>query len=212
MSRRQRAKTKKRATEAAPAKTITAQAPGWLKPAVLALSAICLLGLFSTEAHDTDFWWHLKTGQYIVQNHKLPVPDPFAYTTAMNPPSYPGEDQVRYFNLTHEWLSQIVMYAVDSVGGLPAIVLARATLLAGICALVGLLAARRTGKFYAGIAAAFATALLATVVTVDRPMIVTCLFAAAFMTMLEFRRALWAIPALALIWANCHGGFFLGWV
>jgi hypothetical protein len=213
MSRRQRAQTQKRAPETPPPpKSPTTQAPAWLKPAVLVLSAICLLGLFSTESHDTDFWWHLKTGQYIVQNHKLPVPDPFAYTTAMNPPSYSGEQQVRNFNLTHEWLSQILLYGVYSVGGLPAIVLVRAALLAGICALVGLLAARRTGKFYAGIAAAFATASLATVVTIDRPMIVTFLFSAAFITLVEFRRALWLLPPLALVWANCHGGFFLGWV
>ena len=53
----------------------------WLKAATLLLTGICLLGLFSTEIADTDFWWHLKTGQYIVEHHSLPVPDPFAYTS-----------------------------------------------------------------------------------------------------------------------------------
>ncbi|HEV2690999.1 MAG TPA: hypothetical protein VGV35_20730, partial [Bryobacteraceae bacterium] len=96
--------------------------------------------------------------------------------------------------------------------GLPGVILARAALLAGLCGLVGLLAARRSGKFYAGIAAAFAAASVAVWVTVDRPMIVTFLFIAAFMTVLEFRRALWVLPPLALVWANCHGGFFMGWV
>jgi hypothetical protein len=184
----------------------------WLQRTVLALSALCLLGLFSTEVQDTDFWWHLKTGQYIVQRHALPVPDPFAYTTAMNPPSYPGEEQVRHFNLTHEWLTQILMYGVYAIGGLPLVTLVRATLLAAICGLVGLLAARRSEQFYAGIAAAFATASLATWYTHDRPAIVTFLFVGGFIVLLELRRALWVIPALALIWANCHGGFFLGWV
>src|SRR5258708_6473450 len=140
MSRPQRARTQKRPPDT---KTpIAPQPPAWLRPAVLILSAICLLGLFSTEAHDTDFWWHLKTGEYIVQHHALPVPDPFAYTTAMNPPAYPGEEQVRHFNLTHERLSQILLYGVYSVGGLPAITLARAALLTAICALVGLLPPR----------------------------------------------------------------------
>ena len=55
----------------------------WLKAATLLLVAVCLLGLFSTEIADTDFWWHLKTGQYIVERHSLPVPDPFAYTTSV---------------------------------------------------------------------------------------------------------------------------------
>lgn len=186
--------------------------PAWLRPAVLILSALCLLGLFSTEAEDTDFWWHLKTGQYIAQRHALPAPDPFAYSTAMNPLAYPGEDQVRHFNLTHEWLSQVMLYGVYSVGGLPVVVLVRAALLAGLCALVGVLAARRTGKFYVGITAVFATASLAKWAAVDRPMIVSFLFVAVFITVLEFRRGLWLLPALALVWANCHGGFFLAWV
>jgi hypothetical protein len=184
----------------------------WLRIATLALTALCLLGLFSTEVEDTDFWWHLKTGQYIVQHHALPVPDPFAYTTAMNPVAYPGEEQVRHFNLTHEWLAQVWLYVVYSLGGFPALVLFRAAMLAGLCGLAGLLAARRLGHFYAGVAATFATAWLATWFTSDRPVIISFFFVAVFMTLLELRRFVWAIPALALIWANCHGGFFLGWV
>ena len=186
--------------------------PALLRIVVLALSAICLLGLFSTEVQDTDFWWHLKTGQYIIEHHALPVPDPFAYTTAINPDAFPGEENVRHFNLTHEWLAETLLYCVYSLGGFPAVILFRAALLAGLCALVGLLAARRSGQFYAGIAAAFATASLATWFTADRPALVSFFFVAVFLTLLEFRRFLWSIPALALLWANCHGGFFLGWV
>jgi hypothetical protein len=32
------------------------------------------------------------------------------------------------------------------------------------------------------------------------------------MAIFESRRRLWLLPPLALIWANCHGGFFLGWL
>jgi hypothetical protein len=212
VTRPQQTKNRKPLPEVAPPQSPPTPELPWLRPAVLILSAICLLGLFSTEAEDTDFWWHLKTGQYIVQQHALPFPDPFAYTTAINPLAYPGEDQVRHFNLTHEWLSQIMLYGVYSVGGLPAVILVRAALLTGLCALIGLLAARRTGNFYVGIAAAFATSSLANWVAVDRPLIVSFLFVTVFITVLEFRRALWLLPPLALVWANCHGGFFLAWV
>src|SRR5579864_7221947 len=83
--------------------------PVWLRRAALLLTAICLLGLFSTEIADTDFCWHLKTGQYIVQHHSLPFPDPFSYTTSRNAPAQPTEKQVQHFNLTHEWLSQALL-------------------------------------------------------------------------------------------------------
>jgi MFS family permease len=179
----------------------------WLKIATLALTVICLIGMFSSEIADTDFWWHLKTGQYILQHHALPVPDPFAYTT-----SFHAGDEVQHFNLTHEWLAQVLLFMVYSVAGFPAVIFVRALILAGVCALAGLLAARFSKNLYAGIAAAFATASVAIEFSSDRPTLVTFLFVAIFVTLLELRIALWMLPAISLIWANAHGGFFLGWV
>ncbi len=179
----------------------------WLKVATLFLTAICLLGLFSTQIADTDFWWHLKTGQYIVERHSLPVPDPFAYTAAFS-----GEEQMRHFNLTHEWLSQVLMYAVYSAAGFPGIILGRAVLLAAVCSLAGFLAARMSSSLYAGIAAACATASVLVAFTADRPGVVTFLGVSVFLLLLELRRGWWALPPLAMLWANCHGGFLLGWV
>ena len=205
------AKTLKSAADA-PGVARGVELPRWLRPTVMILAAICLLGLFAGEADDSDFWWHLKTGQYIVQNHALPFPDPFAYTTAMNPPAYPGEEQVRHFNLTHEWLAQAAMYGVYSVGGLPGVILFRSSVLTLLCGLVALLAWRRSGSFYAGVAAAFATASVVIWVAIDRPMILTFLFLAVFIAVLEFRQWLWLLPVLALLWANSHSGFFMGWI
>jgi hypothetical protein len=182
-----------------------------LKTALLVLTGVCLLGLFSTEIADTDFWWHLKTGQYIVERHSLPVPDPFAYTTSAAA-AYPGEERVRHFNLTHEWLSQVLMYAVYAVAGFPGIVLARAVLLVSLCGCAGFLAARLSANFYAGIAAACAAASVMTAFAADRPGIVSFLCVAVFVVLLEIRRGWWALPPLALLWSNCHGGFLLGWV
>lgn len=207
-----RLKSRKRTVQVSPATSSTAPSPRWLEPATWALSIVCLLGLFSSEAHDTDFWWHLKTGQYIMQNHRLPVPDPFAYTTALNRDAYPGEGQVRHFNLTHEWLSQLLIYLVYWAGGLPLVTLVRAGLLTSLCGLAGFLAAWRSKNFYVGIASAFAAAAVVTVAAVDRPMILTFVFVALFLTLPELRRALWVLPCLAFVWANCHGGFFMGWV
>jgi hypothetical protein len=186
--------------------------PVSLRPLVLVLSAVCLLGLFSSEIADPDFWWHLKTGQYIAEKHALPVPDPFAYTTAMSRPAYPAESRTRQFNLTHEWLAQVLMYAVYRVGGFAGIVLARATALLGFCALVGLVAYQRRRSFWAALAAAFAAASVAGVFTADRPYQVTFLCLALTFAILEMRRWLWLLPPLFLVWANCHGGYFLGWV
>src|SRR5207302_543532 len=99
-----------------------AATPKWL----LAVVALFLLGLFSTEMADPDSWWHLATGRYIVTQHRLPVPDPFAYTTALVAPASAGEAETRRFNLTQEWLAQSLWYGIEAIGGVPAVVLWKA--------------------------------------------------------------------------------------
>ncbi len=187
-------------------------APRGIPWQILVAAAVLLLACFSPAFNDHDAWWHLKTGQYIVQNHKLPVPDPFAFTTYIGRASYPGEDATRYFNLTHEWLAQSFLYLAYAAGGFPLVVFLRALLMAAAAGLTGLIAWRRSGNWYLATAAALLSATISYRFAYDRPLLVTFLFLAALMALLEYSRWLWAIPLLFLVWANCHGGFFIGWV
>jgi hypothetical protein len=187
--------------------------PPWFPPALLAVAAIALFAPFTREISDFDFWWTLKSGQYIAETHHLPVPDPFAFTTPMSHDAYAGESIVRRFNLTFEWLAQLIFYGVYRVAGFGGIVFFRALLLTSCCALMGLIAWQRTGGFYRGLAAAFAAAsVLAIYSASDRSFLFTFFSLAATLAILEFRRWLWLLPAIALVWANCHGGFFLQWI
>ena len=186
-------------------------APVWLRPIVTALAVLLLLSLFTGEIRDTDIWLHLKTGQHTLETHALTVPDPFSYTSGMGAASYPGEEVTRYFNLTHEWLAQIAMYLIYSATGFAGLVLARAALLIVFCALVGWIAYRRSGgAFVAGLAAALMAAAVAFHFQQSRPFVVTFVFLAITMAVLESRRWIWALPPIFLIWANCHAGFFVG--
>ena len=188
-----------------------AAAPRWLRPLILALSAFALMGWFSTEVSDSDTWWLLKSGQYIWQNHKLPVPDPFAYTTYMGKLAFPGEEHMRDFDLTHEWLSEVVFYVVYAGGGFAGLVLFRAALLTGFCGVVGLVAFHRSKGFYRALGAAFLAASIADKFRSDRPFLIGFLLLAVVMAALEYRRWLWLLPPMFVVWANMHGGFFLGW-
>jgi len=179
---------------------------------VAAATAAFLLGLFSPEIYDTDFWWHLRTGQYIVNTRSLPSPDPFAWTTAGAPDAYAGESRTRQFNLTHEWLAQAGLYEVWRAAGFPGVVAARALSMTVVCGLVGLIAWRRRQNWAASLFAALAAASVLVGLAYDRPYQVTFLFLAATLTILEYGRLLWLLPPIFLIWANCHGGYFLGWV
>jgi len=194
----------------APAGQEFSKPPSWLRPVILAMAALVLLGWFSTESADSDTWWHLKTGEYILRNHALPVPDPFSYTAYMGKPAYPGEETTRDFNLKHEWLAQVMFYLAYAAAGFPGLVLLRVAILSAYCLLAGLVVFRRTGGFYRALIAAGLSALVAGFFLSDRPYQLTYLLLAATLAILEFRRWLWLLPAMMLVWANLHGGFFLG--
>ena len=117
MPHRAAARVESRAKTPAPASL-----PQWFRPLLAALAGVVFIGMFSTEAYDSDFWWHLKTGQFLWQQHRLPAPDPFAYTTANAPTAYQGELVTRYFNLTHEWLAQLGIYLAYALGGIPGVI------------------------------------------------------------------------------------------
>jgi len=140
------------------------------------------------------------------------VPDTFSYTSGLWPDAYPGESTTRYFNLTHEWLSQAGLYGLFAIGGFPLVVLGRALTLSATAALAGLLAWRRGGSGTWLVFGTVACGLSLLSFTSDRPSILSFLFTAIFLCVFEFGLPLWLLPALALLWANSHGGFFLGWV
>ena len=194
------------------AAAVPAVAPHWLHPLVLVLAGFTLLCCFSTSFQSNDGWWHLEMGKYILTYHRLPVPDPFGFATYLRGPAYPGEDIVRHFNLTQEWLTEVIFYPLYRLGGYGAIVLFRALILATACGAIGLVVWRRTTRFYLSIAAALAPATVLYLTATDRPHIFTIFFAAVFLLILDARRPLWLLPPLALVWANCHGGFIMSWI
>jgi tetratricopeptide (TPR) repeat protein len=180
--------------------------PRWPRGLLLAAAAILLLVLFSGEIRDTDIWLHLKTGQHTLETRALTVPDPFSYTSGI------GAAKYSYFNLTHEWLAQIIMYLTYTLAGFPGLVLGRALVLIVFCALVGWMAFRRTNGFYISLAAALAAAGVAFHFQQSRPFLATFAGLAVTMAILESRRWIWLLPPVFLVWANCHAGFFLGWL
>lgn len=196
-----------------PASTPAAPAsPTWLRPLLLGLTAILFLTWFTGEVGDTDIWLHLMTGRHTLETRALTVPDPFCYTSNLTSTAYPGEAKTRYFNLTHEWLAQILMYAIHGASGFPGLVLLRAVLLIVFCGLVGQMVWWRTGGFYRSLAGAIAAGAVASNFQQSRPFLVTFVLLAVTMAILERRRAMWALVPVFLFWANCHGGYFMGWV
>ena len=169
---------------------------GMILAAVLAFSAIA--AAFKIRAYDV--FWHLTAGHWILQNRALPDPDPFRFTAAGAP------------WVDHEWLFQVALAAIESVGGLTGLWVIRICLALGL-ALTLWLSARQAGAPVVGAGMAlFLTILGARPRFFLRPEFPTLVALALLLALLsEFRRGRqrWPIVLvllLTLFWANSHPG------
>ncbi len=162
-------------------------------------AAILFIALFvmaTREITDPDFWWHLRTGQYILETGSIPHGDIFSFTNA-------GRTWV-----THEWLSEVLIFALYRLAGFPALILAFAGIIA---ATLGLVYARCDGKPYSAALAVLLAALAAAPTWGVRPQMLSLLFTALFLFILTFKREkIWLLAPLMILWVNLHSGFALG--
>lgn len=164
-------------------------------------SPVLLLGLFAMTARpatDPDLWWHLRTGQWIVETGHVPHVDPFSFTRA-------GHAWV-----AHEWLSDLLFFEFWKHGGFTALIVFSAIVTtAGFM----LLYFRCPGKRHWAAAATALGALAAAPSWGVRPQMFTFTLASLLLWLLEQgeyrpRLLLW-IPPLFLLWINLHAGFAL---
>jgi hypothetical protein len=162
-------------------------------------TAILFLALFviaAREISDPDFWWHLRTGRFIVENRALPHADIFSFTNAGRP------------WIAHEWLSEVLIYALYALGSFPALILAFAALIGLTFAFVY---ARTPGKPYVAAFALLLAAFAAAPTFGARPQMFTLWLASIFLYLLDQRRDLmWTLPLLMILWVNLHSGYALG--
>lgn len=150
---------------------------------------------------DTDFWWHLRTGDYILDEHRIPFLDLFTYT-----------DSDKIWVDLH-WGFQVALAAVFRVGGLSLVILVKA----GIIAASVLIAYASSGKplrNWIRVALWTAPAIAITGRAFERPEIVSQVFLAAWLWIVprlsERPKLAWWLPVIQLAWVNFHSLFALG--
>ena len=150
-----------------------------------------------------DLWWHVHTGQRILDDARIPAVDDLSYTA-------PGEAWAN-----HEWLTQVVFAWVHGAMGGTGLVLLRAVLFVATVALLTLVVERRVQN------PALTLAVVAPAVVFAEPYLnvrahtFTYLLLMVLIFVLDRVRAdsasgLVALPVMMALWANLHGGFVLG--
>lgn len=171
------------------------------------LVVVFMLVIFTVATRpitDPDFWWHLKTGQHLVENRSIPHTDPFSTTRL-------GSEWV-----THEWLSEIFMYSVYRALGYGGLII----VFSAIITAAFWIGYRRFSKFaghpYVSGFALLLGAMAAGPVWGVRPQMFSFLFASVYVVVLDDyardgkRRSLWWLVPLMILWVNMHAGFPVG--
>jgi len=156
---------------------------------------------------DCDTGWHIRTGQWILAHHTVPVQDIFSFSKAGSP------------WYAWEWLSDVIFAGLYGWGNLAALALFAILLLSVVFVLVYRLA-RRRANVLVSIAVTMIAAAASSIHWLARPHLFTLLFLTLFYIALENvragRRRLWGVPYLVwlplatVVWTNLHGGFFVG--
>ena len=164
---------------------------------------LCLFLMTLRPIGDPDFWWHLRTGQFIIQTRSIPHTDPFSYTKAGQP------------WITHEWLSEVIIYALFSLGGFGLLILVFSFIITAAFLLTYLRCPAESRPYIAGFGL-----LLGAVSTAPtwgvRPQMISLLLTSLFLFLLDrYRREvklkfLVPLPFITLIWVNLHAGYLLG--
>jgi hypothetical protein len=162
-----------------------------------------LLTIFSLIAPaNYDIWWHLKTGEYIIQTHSIPHQDIFSYTAESVWTPY-------------SWLAEIIYYLGVSFLGFNFLIFLRAVLLIATFGITAFVLYRWKYNFVLTIILSLLFSFLALSLWSDRPYLFSAFFLTIFfLTLLQWERTkskiIWILPPLTLLWVNIHINFAYG--
>lgn len=168
---------------------------------------VFLIFIFTIAARqiiDPDFWWHLKTGQYLVETRSIPHADIFSS-------AFFGKEWI-----AHEWLSEIFIYSIYRVLGYGGLIVTFALIVTAGFAIAYKSCAKKVGHPYVSGLALVLGALAAAPTWGVRPQVFSFLFASIFLCVLyDFqsnvkRRSIWWLVPLMALWVNLHAGFAVG--
>src|SRR6267143_714361 len=165
---------------------------------------VLIFTLAARQIVDPDFWWHLKTGQHLLETRTIPHSDIFSAV-------FSGKEWI-----THEWLSEVFIYSVYRTIGYGGLIVSFALLITAGFAVAYRRCARTVGHVYISGAALLLGAMAAAPTWGVRPQVFSFLFASIFLYLLErYQRGKrkhliwWTVP-LMILWVNVHAGFAVG--
>lgn len=157
----------------------------------------------ATLLGDGDTGWHIRAGEWMLANGRVPRTDMFSFTR-------PGEPWFAW-----EWLWDLCFGWLHQAAGMEAVVLASVLVLSVTSALLYRLVRSMCGNVPVAIGVTLLAVMASSIHWLARPHLFTMLFLVVFLGLVERARAgrplvLAWLPVLMVLWTNLHGGFVAG--
>lgn len=172
--------------------------------------SLLLAGSRVVPLFDPDYWWHVETGRWVAVHHSVPRVDVFSHSFAGRP------------WLFVDWLADLLMFALHSIGG-PSLNTVVFALLGAASVSIGLKSAARTyvdsstthAPVLGQVAVAMVLACSIAFRLSPRPQTLTFSLLALLLMVLDAsersaKRVQWVAPALVLLWHNIHSSGQVG--
>ena len=176
--------------------------PAWIWFGLCVYAIVLIHG--TSLLNDSDTYWHIDIGRWVLEHLALPRVDTYSFTRA-------GEPWI-----STSWLAQVLFAASFELAGWAGPIVLSAASIAATFALLACVLSRRIPSISA-IAVAFAALMISAGHILARPYVLAWPLMLAWTLGLasasERRQApsFWLLPLIAL-WANLHGGFVFGLV
>ena len=172
---------------------------------VLFTSAVCF-ALRLVGVIDTDLWWHMAVGRWIVDHRAIPYTEPFSAMDTGKPFA------------AYSWLFELIVFWFYQKFGLVGIVVFSSGMAAAIAAAVHHLVRRLNATFLVGVGITFFCIFTMARLYTPRPWLPSILFFALELDILMRARKtgqdreLYWLPILFAVWVNMHIQFVDGLV
>ncbi len=177
-----------------------------IRPRAVIVVYFCALLLalsLQNRVTDADFWWHLRTGQWIVEEGRIPVTDPYSFTMQGRP------------WIAHSWLADVGLYLLYRYGGAFLLPLLRSLLHTATFALL----LKMTWERWPRLGGVLPLLLVAFVASarfwLTRPNSISLALLVVLLYLWyrykwQGQDRLWLFPLLIVLWVNLHSGYILG--
>lgn len=168
---------------------------------ILLFLSVFIISLF--KIYESDAFWHLKSGEYIVKNLSVPKTDPFTIN---------GENK-QWANTY--WFFEVITYFIYKLSGFTGLIIYKSL----VCAITFVVLFNAISLFYSNRTLAFMIIVLFLPIFRERflvrPDIFSYLFLAIYFYILFLFKyknisKLTLLPLIMLFWTNFHSGAFFG--